>query len=182
MNVVAIVGLETIKDKEGHIKYYAETFMNNVHTWHKNNPKDNLIILDGRNYVNEKTPLSKLWEDIAFAHKDGIDLIIYSGHSDYERLYWLSKTRPDLDATEKFIENNKWGFNFTKGAFIKIEGCQAGGVDGVKWPVCIAQTIANNSGVTVLAFTSKSSQQMRHGGYYQIPDTGGFVIFTKESV
>jgi hypothetical protein len=179
MNVIAIVGLETIKDSKGNVKYYADTFMNNIRTWQKDNPKDKIKVLDGRDYVCAKTPLSVLWEDIANAF-DGIDLILYSGHSDNEKLYWLSKTRPDLDPTEKFIENNEWPFKFNEDASIKIMGCQAGGQDGKKWPVCIAQTIANKSGVTVWAFTCKSSQKKRKGGYYQIPDTGDYVKFVKE--
>lgn len=180
MNVIAIVGLETIKDKEGNIRFFAETFLNNIKTFQRDNPKSTIKIFDGRNYVNEQNPIAKLWSDIAMAFDaDGIDIILYSGHSDSDRLYWISKTRPDLKDTNKFISNNDWNFVFNSKAFIRLMGCQAGGQDGVKWPKCVAQTIADNSGVTVWAFTSKCSQQKRNGGYYQIPDNGDYVKFER---
>jgi len=178
MNVIAIVGLESIKDANGNVKYHADTFLNNIRTWHRDNPKAALKTLDGRDYMNGDNPIKALWADMASAYGDkGIDQIIYSGHSDSEKLYWISKSRHDLSDDVKFISDNDWPFIFNKDACIRIAGCQAGGQRGVKWPKCVAQTIANKSKIIVWAFTSRSSQQQRNGGYYQTPDIGGYVEF-----
>ena len=176
MNVIAIVGLETIKNPDGTIKYHADTFLNNIRTWHRDNPVAALKIMDGRDYMNGDNPIKALWADMATAYgANGIDQILYSGHSDSAALYWISKSRHDLSDAAKFISDNAWPFTFNKDAYIRLFGCQTAGQRGVRWPNCIAQTIANKSGVKVYGFVSRSSQQERNDGFYQTPDIGGFV-------
>ena len=181
MNVIAIVGLESIKDADGNVKYFAETFLNNIKTWRRDNPDAEIKIFDGRSYSVLNTPVSSLWKDIANAYGEkGIDQILYSGHSDSDKLYWISKARHDLPDTERFLWERDWNFTYNKDASIKLMGCQTGGQEGKKWPKCIAQSIADSSGVIVWGFTSKSSQKKRDGGYYQTPDIGGYVKFVKD--
>ena len=177
--VVAIVGLETIKDKNGEVDHFSETFLNNIHTFHRDNPTDTLKIFDMRKYKDNVSPMGSLWSDIAAAF-DGIDLILYSGHSDTETLYVCSKVRTELFDSDRFVDySTDWGgFKFSKDANIQLMGCQTGGQEGRKFPECIAQDIANKTGVAVWGFASKSSQQTRNGGYYQIPDTGDYIKFT----
>jgi hypothetical protein len=58
-------------------------------------------------------------------------------------------------------------------------GCQTGGQEGKKWPLSMAQDIANKTKVPVWAFTSKSSQKQRKDGQYiMVPEIGGYVKFT----
>lgn len=184
MNVIAIVGLETIKDEHGNIKVFSETFLNNIKTYKKDNPGRTLNIFDARIYKEFESPIKSLWKDMAEVYGvEGIDLILYSGHSDSERLYWVSKTRTELADEDRFIDaNNEWNFKFNKSAKIQLMGCQTGGQRGQKWPNCIAQSIADKSGVEVLAFVSKSAQQKKKNGYYQIPDYNGYVKFTPNEV
>lgn len=177
--VVAIVGLEVIKNKKGEVDHFSDTFLNNIHTFHRDNPNDTLKVFDMRDYKGKVSPMGSLWSDIAAAF-DGIDLILYSGHSDTETLYVCSKVRTELFDSDRFIDcSTDWSsLKFADGANIQLMGCQTGGQDGRKFPECIAQDIANKTDVAVWGFASKSSQQIRNGGYYQVPDTGDYIKFT----
>ena len=180
MNVIALVGLETIKDQNGNVKFFADTFLDNIKTWHHDNPKKPIKIFDARNYKDTELPIQSIFKDISEYSKNGIDIFLYSGHSDPDALYIISKVRKELEDKDRFItKDTDWSvLTFNKGAIIKLMGCQAGGQDNKKWPDCIAQTIADKTKTKVLAFTCKSSQHQKNGGYYQIPDSGGYVEFT----
>lgn len=181
-NVVAIAGLETIKDKKtDKVKFFADTFLDNIKTWVKDYPNDAVKILDARTYKDHLTPMDDMWLDIKII--PNIDLMLFSCHSDWEGLYIFSKyRRGEIEDCHRYIEyTTSWnGIAWSKNAHIKIMGCQAGGRFGKKWDNSIAQDIANKTDTTVWAFCSKSSQRKRKdGGYVQIPDVGGYVKFVK---
>lgn len=177
-NVVAICGIETVRDEAGNVKKFSTTFLNNMITWKKNNPKDALVVIYARDYLKCEDPIAALWAAVCGAYPDGIDELIYSGHSSSEHLIIYSHVLYELSDDKRWI-----GFEFPfiapfkEGAVIRLWGCQAGGQEGKKWPNCIAQTFADKSQRTVYAFISKSSQRKRNGGFYQVPDVGGMVRF-----
>lgn len=178
MRVVAIAGLETIRDKNDN-PIFAVTFLNNIETWKKDHPKTNVTVLDARSYKDLQDPMMCLWNDLM--SQGPLDLLLYYGHSDSEILYVISKYRQELENYQRFIDmTTDWeNISFNQDAKIYLYGCQAGGMDGKKFDVCIAQDIANKTGVSVYAYVWKSSQQKKKGGYYQLPDRGGFVEFVK---
>lgn len=184
-NVVAIAGLETIKDSEHKVKYFAATFLNNLLTWKKDHPNDDVKILDARDYRDRPNPMGDIWLD-AKAAFIGIDVMLLSTHSDWEGLYVISKYRKgEIDDSLRYIDcNTSWeGFTWNPNACIRIMGCQAGGRFGKKWNTSIAQILANKSGVLVYAFCDKSSQRRRKdGGYVMVPDTGGYVRFYPKKI
>lgn len=178
---VAIVGLETIKDKNDNPKF-SVTFLNNVETWKKEHPSTKLVILDARVYKELDDPMGGLWADLIAAGP--IDTLLYSGHSDSEILYVFSKYRKELDYGFRFIMfSTLWDeVKFNSGAKIYLAGCQAGGQEGKRFDVCIAQDIADKTGVSVFAFLWRSSQHEKKGQYYQESEHGGFVEFTRKNI
>ena len=178
---IALAGLETIKDKEGHPKYFADTFMNNTRTWKKDHPEFETKLLDCRDYREMSSPMKVLWADLEDVYADrGLDRLVISCHSDWEGLYLFSKYRKELGEDDRYITVNRdWsGIKFNSGASIYIYGCQAGGRFGKKMSACIAQTIADSACVKVYAFMSRSSQRRRpDGGYEQRPDYPGLAEF-----
>jgi len=192
-NVIAIAGLETLKDKNGVPYKWAATFMNNVETWIKDNwvkrSGGKALWFDARNYRAEVDPLGSLLAAVVAATKampDGLDALFYTGHGDMDALYVFSKTRPELPNNSRFITmefpaQDFWSqLNWSKlpGRGIWLATCRAGG-DDRKWDKCIAQHLATMSGITTWAFTCRCSQKQRADrGYYQKPDRGSYVAFT----
>ena len=116
-NVIAIAGLETLKNKKGVPYKWAYTFMNNIETWIKDswNRKGGgkATILDARDFKNHAEPLTAILDAMIAAAKDmpdGLDAIFYTGHGDMETLYVFSKSRTDLPDNLRFImlENLTW--------------------------------------------------------------------------
>lgn len=180
-HAVIVVGLETIKNKDGSLKCWADTFLDNANTWkHDHHEKYETKILDTRDYMDLDDPLAAIWEEL---QKENIDLLFYSGHSDETTLYVVSKYRVELESYQRFIDcATDWSeIEFNPHAEIYLSGCQAGGKEGKKFDQCIAQDIADKTEAKVFAYASKSSQHKKGDGYYQIPDIGGFVLFTKSN-
>lgn len=179
---IALAGLETIKDADGKVKYFAQTFLNNIKTWKKDNKQFSTELIDCRDYREMASPMTALWADIEdLSRQTPLDRLIITCHSDWEGLYLFSKYRKELAEEDRYVTVNRdlSTIQFNPGANITIYGCQAGGRFGKKWPSSIAQTIADSSRVSVLAFASRSSQRRRKdGGFYQRPDIGGLVEFT----
>jgi hypothetical protein len=179
---VGIAGLETIKDKKGKTKH-AVTFLNNFDTWKKEHPKFNLTVLDARSFKELPDPMAAIWDALRAIGQ--IDMLLYSGHSDSETLYVISRYRQELEDSQRFIDfDSDWsGVKFSTDAKIYLEGCQAGGQNGKKFDVCIAQNIADKTGVKVFAYVWKSSQKEKgREKYYQLPEHGGFVEFTTKTL
>jgi hypothetical protein len=168
-NIVAIAGIETIRNKLGKVLKYSDTFLDNLLTYRHEHPEDHVAIIDARSFLGKGSPhpAEDVWK-AACSKFESIDRIVYAGHSSDESLVLFSHTRTELD-----IENRYWRTSFhyeapySKDAEIYIFGCQAGGRDGKKWPVCIAQTIADKTGKTVWAFVSKSYQVEGPKGRYR---------------
>jgi len=180
-NVVAIVGLETIRDDNQKVKFFADTFLNNIKTWKEENPDAVVKILDARDYKDRPTPIDDMWADMKSSFS-GLDLLLFSVHSDWEGLYVISHYRKNvIDDHHRYVDSTtNWeGIPWNPNASIRIMGCQAGGRFGKKWDNSLAQEIANKTGVDVWAFCSRSSQHETNGHYHQIPDTGDYVKFTK---
>lgn len=180
-NVVTICGLETLHPKPDHV-IHADTFFDVALTYKHDNPKDHYTILDARSFMENDDPLGSLWLALSdLSKKTQIDVLNYAGHSSDEGLYAFSKYRNELADCYRVINTDTvWEeIQFAEGAEIRLMGCQTGGQEGKKWPVCMAQDIANKTGVIVWAFTSKSSQKQRKDGQYvMVPDVGGYVKFT----
>lgn len=178
---VALVGLETIQDKKGN-PIFSVTFLNNMDTWKKEHKNYNLKILDARTYKEAENPMEAIWADLKAVEK--IDLLLYSGHSDNEILYLVSRYRKELDYDQRFINyNTNWdGINFNEKAEIYLLGCQTAGVGGVKLEWCIAQDIANKTNRSVFGYVSKSYQKEKPKGvYHQVSDDKiGFIKVEKK--
>ena len=170
-HIVAICGIETVRDKAGVVKKLSETFRNNVRTIEHDSVGDKVSVVDARSFLKSENPVSDMMTHIASL--GAIDTLVYSGHSDSENLYVFSHVRTELiDEFRVIGKNTDWKspkFSETGGVFLC--GCQAGGQKGVRFPECIAQWIADSIKVTVSAFVSKSSQRSRRDGWYiQVPD------------
>lgn len=186
--VVILVGLETIKNPDGSVKFHADTFWDNACTWkhehlnNKNNPEYDLKILDARNYKDLKDPIASIWDELM---KDKIDLLFYFGHSDDTILYLISRYRLELENHQRFIDfYTDWtSLVFNEGAEIYLCGCHAGGREGKKFDVCIAQDVANKTKVNVFAYVSKSYQKEGpKNHFHQVSDDKiGFVKFEPKS-
>jgi hypothetical protein len=192
-NVIAIAGLETLKDANGKPYKWAATFMNNVETWIKDvwNKKagGKAVAFDARNYKMEPNPLDSLMKAVLKATQampDGLDAMLYTGHGDMEAFYVFSKTRTELPDTSRFImmdmldkkylDQLKWSQNQKRGIWLAT--CRAGGDNGKKLEHCIAQSLANWTQVPTWGFLCRCSQKQRQdGGYYQKPDRGSYVEF-----
>jgi len=186
-NCVGVAGIETVRDKQGHVLKLSQTFANNVMTWKKDHRVNyETKVVDCRNYKEEASPMAALWLAVDAAYGDsGIDCLFITAHSDWEGIYLYSKIRKELGEEDRYITIHRdWSaLKFNPGATIYLAGCQAGGRFGKKWPACIAQTIANSSGATVYAFASRSAQRKRpDGGFEQKPDIGGFIKFEPKTV
>lgn len=177
-NVVVIVGIETIRDGEGNVKKFSDTFLDDAQTYDTDHPKENVVILDARKFVKCASPMNAVMDRVIGEFGlAGIDSLLYFGHSDSSQLYVFSRTRTELDNNDRFITaETEWkNVKFNKDAKIYLYGCQTAGMEGKRLTECIAQTIADNSGVTTLGYTWKSSQKEINGKYYQLPWHGGFV-------
>lgn len=179
-NIIAICGIETIRDENGIVQKYSDTFLNNMLTYKNENPYDKVVIIDARGYLKGSKTIVDVWKDVC-SHFDKIDKIIYSGHSSDESLILFSHTKTDLDVELRYFRSNfHYEAPYAENAEIIIYGCQAGGKQGKKFENCIAQTIANKTGKTVWAFVSKSYQV--EGPKYQFrqksDDKIGLVKFT----
>lgn len=165
-NVVIICGVETIRNRRGVVTRYSDTFLNNAFTYRKEHPDENVVIVDARAFLksNSPNPVEDVWSDVCSKHSV-IDKIIYSGHASDESLIIFSHTKTELDIEKRYLRSSfHYRAPYADDAEIIIYGCQAGGKRGKKWPVCIAQTIADKTGKLVWAFVSKS---------YQIEDPAG---------
>lgn len=192
-NVLAIAGLETMKNKQGVPYRWSETFMNNVATWIKDNwlksAGGKAIILDARSFKSRPNPLADLCDAIVTASMEmdgGLDALFYTGHGDMITLYVFSKTQPTLPDTSRFItltfplqdywKQIHWSENPGKGIWLAT--CRAGGDEGHKWEKCIAQHLATMTKTTTWGFLWRCSQKQRADrGYYQRPDHGSYVPF-----
>jgi hypothetical protein len=186
-NAIALGGIETIRNAEGHVLKLSTTFMNNVTTWVKDNKAlYTAKVMDCREFKDCASPMGSLWEALGAAYgKEGIDCLFISCHSDWEGLYLYSKIRKELGEEDRYVTVNRdWStLKFNPGASIILAGCQAGGRFGKRWPKCIAQTISDSSGATVYAFMSRSSQHKRKdGGFEQVPDYKGVARFDPKTV
>lgn len=182
-NIVAICGIETIRNKSGKVMRYSDTFLDNMLTYQHEHPKDSVVIVNARDYlkVTSSTPAADLWK-VACSKFDKIDKIVYAGHSSDESLIVFSHCKTELDIEQRYWRSSfHYEAPYADNAEIIIYGCQAGGKEGKKWPVCIAQTIANKTGKTVWAFVSKSYQiEGPRGHYHQKSDDKiGLVKFTR---
>lgn len=190
-NVIAIAGLETLKNKQGVPYRWADTFLNNVNTWIKDvwlgsKGGGKALILDARNYSRKDDPLGFLLAMAIETTKtmpDGLDALLYTGHGDMDALYVFSKTRTELPNSSRFIMMDtptqeiwsqlNWSKNTERGIWLAT--CRAGG-DGKKFEKCIAQHLSDTTGISTWAFLSRCSQRRRaDGGYYQY---GIYVEFT----
>lgn len=178
-NAVIIVGLETIRDKNtGMFKGLSDAFMNSARTWMKEHPQYTYTVVDARDYCKLDNPMFSIFEKVGSVGK--IDKLVIFSHSDWEGIYIISKYRKaKIPDDHRYIEYyTKWDqVDFNEDSEIRLIGCQAGGRFGKKWEKCIAQDIADKTGVTTWAFASRSSQQFVDGGYRQVPDIGGFHKF-----
>lgn len=178
---VAIAGLETVF-KNGKITHFSHAFLNNCETWKKELSKTHDVALfDARVFRNTDNPIGDIFHTLSMI-KRPIDKMLISCHSDWEGLYIISKYRKgSIPDTFRYIEKDQaeWDMvNFTDEATIELDGCRAGG-NGKKDSKSIAQNIANITGASVFAFTSKSSQKLVNGGYRQVPWSGGYVEFKR---
>jgi hypothetical protein len=185
-NAVAIAGIETVRDKEGHVLKLSVTFLNNMETWARDRKRTHRTkILDCRTFKDEVSPMSSLWECMKTAFGgQGIDHLVISSHSDWEGLYLFSKIRKELGEEDRYItlERDWAGLVFNPGACIELQGCQTGGKDGVRLNGSIAQVIANKTKVCVHGFTCRTSQKRRaDGGYIQVPDRGLTSVFIPQA-
>jgi hypothetical protein len=183
LNVVAICGVETIRDASGHVKKYSDTFLDNLETYKKENPIEDLVIIDARKYVNNPNPIASIWKTVASSFTV-LDKFIYSGHSSTESLICFSHVRTELTVEERYFRASfDYKAPWSKDATFFIYGCQAGGTNAVKSETSIAQIIANKIERTVYAYTSKSYQkEAPKGVYHQVSDDKiGLVKFTPVS-
>lgn len=181
--VVILVGLETIKNPDGGVKFHADTFWDNACTWKHEHPEHNLKILDARAFKDVKDPIASIWDELI---KGKIDTLFYFGHSDDMLLYLISRYRLELETSKRFIDfSTDWNaIAFNPGAEIYLCGCHAGGREGKKFDVCIAQDIANKTKADVFAYVSKSYQKENPKGvFHQVSDDKiGFVKFISKDV
>lgn len=183
-NFVVIAGIETQRDSMGNVKKLSQTFMNNARTFAKDYPNDNVVIIDCQKYVFEDDPIDAMWSDVASAFGASshnglscIDGLFYNGHSSPDMLFVFSKIRTELPNSNRYLDKHfKYVAPYNPNCWIYLLGCQAAGRDGRIVKDSIAQTIANKTGCTVLAYTSRTSQQKRlDGGFVQVPEKGGLV-------
>jgi len=181
-NIVAIAGIETIRNKAGDVIKYSDTFLDNLLTYRKEHPKDKVVIVDARAFLKEpNSTCEDVWKDVC-SKFDKIDKIVYAGHSSDESLILFSHTKKDLDIEQRYWRSSfHYEAPYAENAEIILYGCQAGGREGKKWPVCIAQTIANKTEKTVWAFVSRSYQIEKPKGRYRqkSDDRIGLVKFTR---
>ena len=179
-NVVAIAGVETIRNKEGKVLKYSDTFLDNMLTWKHEHPKDNIVILDARKYIKCENPIEAIWQDVVKSFEQ-LDELIYAGHSSTESLICFSHVRLDLNLEQRYFRSNfHYNVPWSKDASFSIFGCQAGGMNKKKMLDSIAQIISNKIERTVYAFVSKSYQKEDPKGHYrQVSDDKiGLVKFT----
>lgn len=170
---IALVGLETIRNDDGSIKHFSETFLNNIRTYIKENPSENVVIIDARDLREIVSPMGGVWARLgSHTEKSPAKKIIYSGHSGTDELYMFSRYRKELpDGDRYFMKTDLWeGICFAEGAEIRLLGCQTTGQNGKRFDDCIAQSIANATKVPTWGYPWKTSQKKRGGGYYQVPD------------
>lgn len=179
--VTAILGAEPYIDPKnpGVIKHYSDTFLNNVLTWKHDNPTDKVVTVDTRSYLKSETPLTDLWRAVCASHPEGIDVLIYSGHSSPEHLLVFSHCLQHLGDNQRFLGVDcAFKAPLSPNAEIILWGCQAGGKEGKKWPNSIAQVLADKTRRMVYAYLYKTSQKQRKDGQYaQVPDKGELVKF-----
>ena len=182
-NIVLLVGIETVRGKDGKVIKLSETFVNNARTFEKDNRKDHVIRIDARNYLTADNPIGELWHDVcmSYGHSEGlaIDELIYMGHSDSTTLYVFSRVCTEHPDEQRFLSSySDFTAPYNKNAAIRLISCQAGGERGKKFDDCIAQTIADQTKRTVYAYTSRCAQiRRRDGGFEQRPDYPGFAKF-----
>lgn len=184
-HTVALVGLETLKNEDGSLKKFSVTFYNNVITWRADHPKEDVVIVDARDFYKEDHPIEAIMKRLKeVSCERPIDTLLYSGHSCSTTLYYFSKVRKELEERERyFTMGQSWdGVLFSQEATIRLFGCQTGGERGKKFEVCIAQDIANQTRRRVFGFVSKSSQKKIGKKFYQVPDIGGSVVFKPAEV
>ena len=180
-NIVVIAGIETVRNKDGTVKKLSQTFMNNARTIESDLKDDNIVILDARYFMNEPNPIEDLWGAVVAAFGDNlIDEIFYTGHSDPEGLYVFSRIRKELPEESRYLTAFfHWEAPLSETGCFRFNGCQTGGMDGVKFQNSLAQIVADKTRHIVWAYTTKSAQIRRpDGGYEQRPDKKGFVKFT----
>lgn len=182
-NVTILIGVETVRDSDGVVKKFSETFLNNAQTWIKDHPETNVVIVNSLEYIENVNPLQDVWEAVCKSH-DKIDTFIYFGHSSEESLIVYSHTLTERPLSERWFRAEfHYEAPFAEDAEIFLYGCQTGGVRGVKLDDSLAQIIANRTDRIVWAYVSRSYQiQKGKRRFYQISDDKiGFVKFTKNN-
>lgn len=173
LHTVALAGLETIYKEDGTVKHFSETFLNNIKTYVKDNPEEDVVIIDARHFREEKGPMTAIWARLREASDFvPIDKLIITSHSGTDELYIISRYRKGLPDSERyFTKEDTWeGVRFNSGAEIRLWGCNTAGRDGVKINDSICQAIANKAKVATYGYVWQTSQKKRGDGYYQIPD------------
>jgi hypothetical protein len=183
MNTVAICGIETIRNDEGKVLKFSDTFLNNLLTYKKENPIEAIKVIDARKYVKSHEPINDVWKEVC-ASFDKIDKLIYSGHSSPESLICFSHVRLELTLEQRYFRASfDYKAPFADKASFYIYGCQAGGDgEGHISSSSLAQIIANKINRKVYAYISKSYQKEGPKGvYHQVSDDKiGLVEFHPE--
>lgn len=176
---LCLIGLETIKDSDGNIKHYSETFYNNALTYRREHPDEDVEFIDARAFRRVERPMSTVWEKLrTLSATRPLTKVLFFGHSSSYELFMFSKIRHELPDEERYISRyDTWeGICFDAGAIIELHGCQGAGMRGERIEDSIAQAIANATRRPTYGFLWKSSQQKReNGGFFQKPDRGGLV-------
>jgi hypothetical protein len=107
---IALVGLETIKNDDGSVKHFSDTFLDNTITYRKDHPEENVEIIDARDFREKPKPMSAIWERLAaLSEEEPIHKLLYSGHSGSTQLYFFSKVRQDVPENERYFnQDDDW--------------------------------------------------------------------------
>ncbi len=149
LNIIAIVGADRRSNNNA--------FINNTLTFINDHPEDQILMFKAWEYKNE----NYLMDAIASGF-ESIDLLIVNAHSNTQQLVLTS----DWGITK----DTDWSkLKFSQNAEIYLNGCNAGGRDGIVAPSSIAQDIADKTNTCVYAYVNNTSQQEIDGKYYQVP-------------
>lgn len=169
--VLAIVGLETIYDGKNHRWKHSDTFLNNILTYEKEHPYEEVFHFDARRYKDMINPLRQMFNELA--DNCPCDELIYSGHSGPNKLYVFFRYPEEKPDNCRFItKDTDWRqIIFSEHAEIKLWGCQTIGQNGKRQDDCIGQWIADATNRPVWGYTTRSSQKLVNGGFYMRSST-----------
>lgn len=181
MCVVIICGIEPVFKDDGSFKLNSATFMNNARTYVEDHPNERVCIFDMRDYKDVPEPMIEVLAAVAKTSRvDGVDLLVYNGHSSTNTLLALYKTRAELPDTSRFITKRTRfpKIEFSEGARVELWGCRTAG-NYVIDPDSIAQHIANTLKLPTLGWICRTSQKKVGKKFYQKPENSSYsmVIF-----